>query len=66
VWTQDLGLGRTLCYAMGSDPGVGFNSGLTQDGSVRVTVIRNTDGPCWSIFMGLVREATGQPSGPLT
>ncbi len=57
VWTQQLPDGARLHYAMGSDPGVGFESGFTSDRRVRVTVVRNTDGPCYSVFSGLVGAA---------
>jgi len=56
LWTEDLGGGKTLRYASGSDPGVGFNSGFIGNDAVRVTLIRNSDGPCWGVFMKLVRE----------
>lgn len=61
IWTEDLGDGLMLRYASGSDPGAGFNSGFAGDGRTRVTVIRNSDGQCWSVFMGLVRELLGRP-----
>jgi len=54
LWIRDLGNGSLLRYASGSDPGVGFNSGYLGNGAVKITVIRNTDGPCWKVFMGLV------------
>jgi CubicO group peptidase (beta-lactamase class C family) len=56
LWTEDLGGGDVLRYASGSDPGVGFDSGFARDGAVRVTVIRNSDGPSWSVFRGVARE----------
>lgn len=55
LWTEDMGNGEILRYASGSDPGVGFDSGFARDGAVRVTVVRNCDGPSWSVFMGVVR-----------
>ncbi|MBD3349584.1 MAG: serine hydrolase [Candidatus Eisenbacteria bacterium] len=56
VWTRELADGRTLRYASGTDPGVRFNSGFLDDGALKVTVIRNSDGPGWRVFMGLVDE----------